>query len=782
MARASLDCQLETHDAALLLHTRTAGARWTHPCYMTLQQAVIFSHLSTERMLHFQVHDGSLIVQVIGNQRGPRVQHDTSGWHRLVQGEPILNAFCQQVEIPGIYVKGFELVARHLDSAVIVLASSVAAGEDWVTVISGLLTAQKGPQRVRRPGLANHDREYCSVFGFQPLTNSPHLSLLLEPVDGIAGGSTLPLALGKLARAILPMTMEPGILLSDAVWLITDTAEVPSSYPHARHTLPHILNRTPWRHGEKHAVLFAPITPDTSLTECELVSVAATLQTAPAQGCADAFPSLRLSQAGPLRNLATSREYGVRRMRFGRTCTTASMGDHGYRRYENRLRLDAAFLDDWAAEVVPLLLAQLALLPPDTLAMLPPPVPIYAFRYRPSAFVGAGGKEHHLRDLDDLQALPTLGQPPLGLVGVQPHGAGMWLAASDATLLDAHFGLVGGFRLAATEDCRGERNTSLPVENRPVRVKCTGASAYNIPARTDEWQLVCSLQCYGPTGCQAEDTTVSEKGQLLVTEPDRLAFAGQHTSLLLAPYCIVQTAYSMLDAPPELAALRRPFDPLIVEGFSAGSYTGAVLATLAHRVWGRIPPQPGPSNSAASRERQFQHTVRLGALGMPDFIFEQLLGLPVRLWLLHAADDQLCPFRSDARSRDQWNADLRRGAGGLVWLLGGSTTALFGSTCHGYGHLLGRVQDLPPELNVAWGKAYLPLINDQEELPLAFQQLHLFRFPVFNDTPHTRTMQALFPDGALTAELLDDIQAVLPADLHSELRAQAPPDGRQYTD
>ncbi|CAE7403654.1 unnamed protein product [Symbiodinium sp. CCMP2592] len=153
-----------------------------------------------------------------------------------------------------------------------------------------------------------------------------------------------------------------------------------------------------------------------------------------------------------------------------------------------------------------------------------------------------------------------------------------------------------------------------------------------------------------------------------------------------------------------LAALRP--SPL-VEGFSAGSYTG-----------------------------QLRHIVKLGALGMPDFIFEQIIGLPITLWLLHAGDDQLCPFRPTARLREQLNADLRGGAGGLVWITGGTSLALFGSTCHGSGHLLGRVEGLPGgECRVEQG--------------------------------------TIFPEAELTEQTLADLREVLPSDLHAELGTNA---------
>ena len=121
-------------------------------------------------------------------------------------------------------------------------------------------------------------------------------------------------------------------------------------------------------------------------------------------------------------------------------------------------------------------------------------------------------------------------------------------------------------------------------------------------------------------------------GELLVAPPARLAFAGQHTSLLVAPDCVARAAHAMLHAPfrpPEQTAMRKPFErlpksshlqlphcgclsammiflsslpmsPLYIDGFSAGSHTGAVMAILAARCW--MPaPQYRPCDSAESQ-------------------------------------------------------------------------------------------------------------------------------------------------------------------------------------
>ena len=79
-----------------------------------------------------------------------------------------------------------------------------------------------------------------------------------------------------------------------------------------------------------------------------------------------------------------------------------------------------------------------------------------------------------------------------------------------------------------------------------MRVQCTGAGRFSIPKRDGSWHIVCSRDCYGPTGCFVEDTFLDDQGQLQAVPAARLALAGCHTSLLLAPEQVVRRAYAML--------------------------------------------------------------------------------------------------------------------------------------------------------------------------------------------------------------------------------------------
>ncbi|CAE7708994.1 unnamed protein product [Symbiodinium sp. CCMP2592] len=175
-----------------------------------------------------------------------------------------------------------------------------------------------------------------------------------------------------------------------------------------------------------------------------------------------------------------------------------------------------------------------------------------------------------------------------------------------------------------------------------------------------------------------------------------------------------------------------------------------------------------------TRSSHLQHP-HAGCLSAMLIFLTSLRPCSLRLWLLYTAEDMLCSFGPDASTRGRLDEELRINEGGFVWLRGASIK-LFGHTYHGYGHLLSLVERLPDELNVARGKACLPLLSEKLELPLTFQQLHLFRFPVFNDSPHMRAMQELFPEGALTMEVLTSLEAVLPDELRRDLLANNPPD------
>ena len=171
------------------------------------------------------------------------------------------------------------------------------------------------------------------------------------------------------------------------------------------------------------------------------------------------------------------------------------------------------------------------------------------------------------------------------------------------------------------------------------------------------------------------------------------------------------------------------------------------------------------------------HRVRLGALGMPDFVFRQMLVLRAEVRLLHMADDRLCPFLPKSDYRAEWDSRLKQRGGGFVWLRGASAK-LFGSSYHGYGHLLRVVEKLPAELGVSAGKMCIPLLNESAELQLAFQLLHLYRFPVLQASAHMRAMQVLFPEGEITEEVASSLAALVPVSLRQALQVESPP-GRE---
>ena len=58
-----------------------------------------------------------------------------------------------------------------------------------------------------------------------------------------------------------------------------------------------------------------------------------------------------------------------------------------------------------------------------------------------------------------------------------------------------------------------------------------------------------------------EEVSFHDNGAVHVQEPPRLSFAGQHTSLLLAPRCVVDAAHAILRLPvtPPSALPRRAY-------------------------------------------------------------------------------------------------------------------------------------------------------------------------------------------------------------------------------
>ena len=68
--------------------------------------------------------------------------------------------------------------------------------------------------------------------------------------------------------------------------------------------------------------------------------------------------------------------------------------------------------------------------------------------------------------------------------------------------------------------------------------------------------------------------------------------------------------------------------PFCLEGFSAGSYTGALLAVLLHRLWepGLRSGELGVDEMETDDPAPIRSTVALGALGMPDWVFQPSWG------------------------------------------------------------------------------------------------------------------------------------------------------------
>ena len=101
----------------------------------------------------------------------------------------------------------------------------------------------------------------------------------------------------------------------------------------------------------------------------------------------------------------------------------------------------------------------------------------------------------------------------LGRIGIVPSEERHWKDVSDDTLRDSYFGNVGWFTLAVSHPPPLSQTQVPPGAREPIRVQCTGAAAYAIPAKTDCWHLVCSDHCYGPTGCLVETTEVDWHGR-----------------------------------------------------------------------------------------------------------------------------------------------------------------------------------------------------------------------------------------------------------------------------
>ena len=307
---------------------------------------------------------------------------------------------------------------------------------------------------------------------------------------------------------------------------------------------------------------------------------------------------------------------------------------------------------------------------------------------------------------------------------------------SDELLTSNYFAAVGPFILAHS----GSSPAMVPEAPSTVHIFCTGASrGEEAPDRT-KWLIKCTPQCYGPTGCLME----LAHGDAL-ERPARLSMAGRHVSLLLSPSPVQRLAASLLgvkgpagpaateafrdlQTTPADSHLQQPHPacvtalciamaaqipaPFCLEGFSAGSYTGALLAVLLHRLWepGLRSGELGVDEMETDDPAPIRSTVALGALGMPDWVFSALLGTPYRVFLLHHDRDALCPWPLDLVTRERLCSSPSVQRGKFVWLRN-APAGFFGDKGHAYDHLLAELDALPEVVDVEADKGYMPLLD-----------------------------------------------------------------------
>ena len=216
--------------------------------------------------------------------------------------------------------------------------------------------------------------------------------------------------------------------------------------------------------------------------------------------------------------------------------------------------------------------------------------------------------------------------------------------------------------------------------------------------------------------------------------------------------------------------------PFCLEGFSAGSYTGALLAVLLHRLWepGLRSGELGVDETETDDPAPIRSTVALGALGMPDWVFSALLGTPYRVFLLHHDRDALCPWPLDLVTRERLCSSPSVQRGKFVWLRN-APAGFFGDKGHAYDHLLAELDALPEVVDVEADKGYMPLLDPATELTLAFQFLHVHRSTELRKGPHDEVLAALFPHPC-TAESLQRVAHItaLPRALRDSLLRATP--------
>ena len=291
--------------------------------------------------------------------------------------------------------------------------------------------------------------------------------------------------------------------------------------------------------------------------------------------------------------------------------------------------------------------------------------------------------------------------------------------------------------------------------------------------------------------------------------PARLSMAGRHVSLLLSPSPVQRLAASLLgvkgpagpaateafrdlQTTPADSHLQQPHPacvtalciamaaqipaPFRLEGFSAGSYTGALLAVLLHRLWepGLRSGELGVDEMETDDPAPIRSTVALGALGMPDWGFSALVGTPYRVFLLHYDRDALCPWPLDLVTRERLCSSPSVQRGKFVRLRN-APAGFFGDKGHAYDHLLAELDALPEVVDVEADKGCMPLLDPATELTLAFQFLHVHRSTELRKGPHDEVLAALFPHPC-TAESLQRVAHItaLPRALRDSLLRATP--------
>ena len=401
-----------------------------------------------------------------------------------------------------------------------------------------------------------------------------------------------------------------------------------------------------------------------------------------------------------------------------------------------------------------------------------------------------------LRALGSQWAMGLATLPP----GFLPSAPITTVDVSDELLTSNYFAAVGPFTLAHS----GSSPAMVPEAPSTVHIFCTGASRGEEARDRTKWLIKCTPQCYGPTGCLME----LAHGDAL-ERPARLSMAGRHVSLLLSPSPVQRLAASLLrvkgpagpaateafrdlQTTPADSHLQQPHPacvtalciamatqipaPFRLEGFSAGSYTGALLAVLLQWLWepGLRSGELGVDEMETDDPAPIRSTVALGALGMPDWVFSALLGTPYRVFLLHHDRDALCPWPLDLVTRERLCSSPSVQRGKFVWLRN-APAGFFGDKGHAYDHLLAELDALPEVVDVEADKGYMPLLDPATELTLAFQFLHVHRSTELRKGPHDEVLAALFPHPC-TAESLQRVAHItaLPRALRDSLLRATP--------